>query len=406
MHLRVLPCIILSLAAFILAACQPSREATPAADAPSVVPTAVVSVDLPPTATPLPTNTPLVVRVPDTPTPLPTAPPPTATPTMEPTATPTEIPPTEPPTATPTPTVAPPPWDLLPWLWDGRNEELARPVPALPPLPPLAIAPGAPDGYLDQFRMIAFYGSPEGPGLGVLGNQTWRQTLTLMRAVIAEYAPHVNDRYMIPTYHAIATTAKPCASHELCRLHVNEDILWSLVTFARNNGAAVVLDIQPGRASIQDEFNRLREFLYEPHVHLAIDPEFRLTETQEPNINLGSVDAADINWIQEQMNQIALELGVNRVLIVHQFKDEMITNKPAIVNYPHVELVIDGDGYGPPGPKIRNYQQYAAENGFDYGGFKLFTDEIDGRLIYDSPFMLPAAVIRELEPDPVVIIYQ
>jgi hypothetical protein len=131
-----------------------------------------------------------------------------------------------------------------------------------------------------------------------------------------------------------------------------------------------------------------------------------VNDQQVPNQQIGTMDAEDINMIQAEMNQIALEVGVNRVLILHQFKDSMITNKQNIINYPHVELVINGDGYGPPGPKIRNYQQYANEPGFEYGGFKMFTDQVNGRLIYDVPFMLPQRVMTVLDPQPVIIMFQ
>ena len=63
-----------------------------------------------------------------------------------------------------------------------------------------------------------------------------------------------------------------------------------------------------------------------------------------------------------------------------------------------MELVIDADGFGSPGVKIVDYVQYAAEPGFEYGGFKLFYD-------WDSPVMTPADVMN-LSPQPSVIIYQ
>jgi hypothetical protein len=354
-----------------------------------------------------------MAEVPSLPTAHPTrtpteTPPPTATET----ATPTETPlPTE--TATPTitltPTSEPPPWDLLPWLWNpAENAPATRPAP-LPAPPQLALSPGAPVPYLTQFRLIGFYGSPEGRGLGLLGNQYRNETVRMIQAIIHDYQEYsVDGRYIMPLFHMITTVAKACVPQHLpaCTTHVNKDLIYDWVVTAQNNNAAVTLDIQPGRGSLEEEFERIREFLYYPHVHLAIDPEFRVNEQQVPNQQIGTMDAADINMIQEKMEQIAMELGVNRVLILHQFKDSMITNKQNIINYPHVELVINGDGYGPPGPKMRNYLQYATEPGFEYGGFKIFTDQVNGRLIYDVPFMLPVRVMTALEPQPVIIMFQ
>ena len=77
----------------------------------------------------------------------------------------------------------------------------------------------------------------------------------------------------------------------------------------------------------------------------------------------------------------------------------VLPDKAFIADYPHVELLIDGDGVGTPGAKIRNYNTYATEPAFEFGGFKLFPT--DG----DYPLMSPTEVMN-LIPPPVLIIYQ
>lgn len=282
------------------------------------------------------------------------------------------------------------------------------PVPVPPAPPALARVPGAPTAYLSQFRLVGFYGSPEGRGLGILGNQPRNETARMIQAIMAQYQPYSTDgRHLMPLFHMITTVAKPAPGPlGYYNYHVDTALIYDWLVTAERHNAAVVLDIQPGRAPLMEEFERIREFLYFPHVHLAIDPEFNVIDPQIPNQQIGMIDAEAINMIQAEMNQIALELGVNRVLILHQFKDSMITNKANIINFPHVELVINGDGYGPPGPKIRNYNQYANEPGFEYGGFKLFTDHSGCQMIYDVPFMHPEQIMGVLEPQPVIIMFQ
>jgi hypothetical protein len=63
-----------------------------------------------------------------------------------------------------------------------------------------------------------------------------------------------------------------------------------------------------------------------------------------------------------------------------------------------VELVFDADGFGSPRAKIGDYDQYAAEPGFEFGGMKLFFN-------WDVPVMSPAEVMA-LEPQPAIIVYQ
>jgi hypothetical protein len=263
--------------------------------------------------------------------------------------------------------------------------------------PDLPLVPGQPQGYLDKFRLVAYYGSPMGVGLGILGNQSRYDTLRLLRRTVEEWQPYY-DKPILPTYHMVVTVANP--SPPEYRHHVPIGNIEEWVASAKENGVAVVLDIQPGRADLMAEYNRIRYLLYEPHVHLAIDPEFVMAEGQVPLQNIGQLYASQINDIQTNMNGIGYEIGLNRVLIIHQFKDSMLPDKAAIQSLPFVELVIDGDGVGPPGPKISNYNRYATEPGFEYGGFKLFP--WDG----DSPLMTPDWVMGVLVPQPAIIIIQ
>ncbi|NIT52586.1 MAG: hypothetical protein GWO41_07585, partial [candidate division Zixibacteria bacterium] len=79
------------------------------------------------------------------------------------------------------------------------------------------------------------------------------------------------------------------------------------VNSADSEGVAVVLDIQPGYASINYEVNRLKEFFYLPHVHLALDPEFIMEDGEIPGQSIGQIYADQINEVQEFLNEIALE---------------------------------------------------------------------------------------------------
>lgn len=317
---------------------------------------------------PLPTLVPTLSILPVSPTPTQTLA--SATPTA--TLTPTAVPPTRTPTTTATPTVMPTP-----------NYQLALDV-------------TQPQGYLSQFRLVAFYGSPTGPGLGILGELPREQMHRLLLATIAEYEP-LSDRPILPAYHLVTTVADPYPPSY--RHHASLELIERWVEEAKALETAVILDIQPGRADLMSEFNRLEHLLYEPHVLLAIDPEFVMNNWQVPGANIGQLYAEQINAIQAKLNEIGAAIGLNRVLILHQFRPAMLPDKALIEDYPYVEIVIDGDGVGAAGAKIRNYTTYATEPAFEFGGFKLFPT--DG----DYPIMTPADVMN-LTPQPVLIIYQ
>ena len=313
---------------------------------------------------PLPTLVPTVALLPNTPIPqvLPTQEEPTAT----------AVPPTSTPPIWPTPS------------------------PTLPASYQLALNPDQPQGYLTQFRLVAFYGSPIGPGLGILGELPREEMHQQLQSTIATYEPF-SDRPILPAYHMVTTVANPhppTYSHQ-----VNITVIEQWVSEAKELETAVILDLQPGRADLIAEFERLEHLLYEPHVHLALDPEFVMDAWQVPGVNIGQLYAGQINQIQARLNTIGEEIGLNRVLILHQFRPSMLPDKALIEDYPYVELLIDGDGVGAANVKIANYISYASEPAFEFGGFKLFPT--DG----DYPIMTPAEVM-ELEPQPVLIIYQ
>lgn len=308
----------------------------------------------------------------------------TASPTTPATATPT---PTASNTPTATPTFTPVPTDT-PW------------PPAPIPLPDLGLVPGSPQPYLSRFTLITYYGTPNGPSLGILGAQSRFHTNNELRNLRRDYLPHVDsNKFVIPTYHIITTVADGWPGEDGNYNHwLDWGIIQDWIAASERLGYSVIIDIQPGQEDVMTEFDRIWGLLYNPHVHLAIDPEFIMREGEVPGQDLGQVTAEQINAIQARMNGIGYEIGLNRVLIVHQFEDSMIENKAGIQGFPFVELVIDADGFGSPGNKIADYNQYATEPGFEYGGFKLFYD-------FDSPLLSPQDVMS-LSPQPAVVIYQ
>ncbi|MDT8305803.1 MAG: hypothetical protein RRC07_07695 [Anaerolineae bacterium] len=303
-------------------------------------------------------------------------------PTTTPSATPTPQPP-----ATPTATPAPPPATPAPTATDSPYSEIAA-------------LPGDPQPYLSRYRLVAYYGSPPSAALGVLGAAPREVILARLREVAATYqalaAPGI---HVLPTFHIITTVADRWPgpegrySHQMDALYLEE---W--LAAAREAGVAVIIDIQPGHADLLAEVARVLPYLYDPHVHLAVDSEFTMAAGEIPGYTIGQLNAAQINAVQALLEPVALETGTNKVLVIHQFDTSMVLDKEGIVDYPHVELVIDADGFGSPPAKVSDYDQYAAEPGFEYGAFKLFYD-------WDWPLMSPPEVM-ELQPPPAVIIYQ
>ena len=299
-------------------------------------------------------------------------------------------------------TAAPPPTPTATWTPTHTPSPTATATNTPRPSATPTATPAPPQPYLAQFRLVSYYGVPNTAVLGILGAQTREQTIVALRELAGRYQELSSDgRRVIPTFHLITTIADNIPGPYSAYSHqLSEEVVADWVKAAEAAEMAIVLDVQPGWADLEGELERLWPYLAQPHVHLAVDPEFVMTISGGvPGGSLGQMSAAQINAIQARLNAIGEEIGLHRVLIIHQFEDSMVLNKWELIDYPYVELVIDADGFGDPASKSRDYEQYAAESGFEYGGFKLFYNG------WDVPLM-SAAEVMGLEPLPAVVIYQ
>ena len=113
----------------------------------------------------------------------------------------------------------------------------------------------------------------------------------------------------------------------------------------------------------------------------------------------GSIDADDIAFAQDELGQIVDANNLPpKMLIVHRFTEDMITNDTQLEAVPGVQLVIDFDGFGDPAIKDELYELFTGDKGIEYAGIKLFYKQ-------DSPLMTPADVVG-LSTSPDLVIYQ
>ncbi|MEE8391534.1 MAG: WD40 repeat domain-containing protein [Anaerolineae bacterium] len=289
-------------------------------------------------------------------------------------------------------------WSVGP-TWEHRWQ-VAPPDSANPDNGPLPCPPSP----LTNRRLISFYGSPAGPGLGILGRYDISTTLELLSEQIQAYREldkaAGTEVENVPGFHMITTIADDFPGGDVDYNHrVDHDTVRLWINGVRAVGGWSVLDVQPGHADLKTELDLIEPLLWEPDVHLAIDPEFVMTaDDQVPGLTLGQISGQQINYVQARLDRIGRVTGQRKILVIHQFEDRMIGQKDSILHYPLVDLIWDCDGFGSPGAKIADYKQYQNETGFEYGGFKIFYR-------YDTPVMTPEQVL-ELDPPVALIIYQ
>jgi hypothetical protein len=283
----------------------------------------------------------------------------------------------------------------------------AAPAPEFAQAPELAIGAEAPvvaapldRPLLPEFRIVTFYGHPHDANMGIVGEHAMEDLAVMLRAEALNYAAADPSRPVIPAFELIATVAQRVpGSDGTYILDTDRDTLNAYINFAAEQGMLVVLDLQIGRGTVANEIEKVRDLLALPNVHLAIDPEFAVAEGQIPGEYIGSVPAESITYAQQVLAEISATQGIPpKILIVHQFREDMIAGKSRLAPYPGVQLVIDADGYGAPELKTAVYNFLVRDEPIEFAGVKLFYRQ-------DMPLMT-AQEILALVPAPDVIIYQ
>ncbi len=285
---------------------------------------------------------------------------------------------------------------------DGSSDTPETPVvPDLNLQPaPVEEQPTTLGGLLPDNRILAFYGFPDNPEMGILGEYDMGRLLEMLREQAAEYEEADPSKPVLIAMEVIASVAQPEPQADgSYLLDTPSSVLNEYADFTRENGLLLILDAQIGYRSVENDVKGLRPWLAQEHVHLAIDPEFAMEEGETPGLHIGSVDATDIQWAQQWLVDLAQEEGLTpKILIVHQFKESMISNKANVVPVAGVQLVIDADGFGDPDLKKATYDFVNKDTAVEYAGIKLFYQR-------DIPLMTAEDVIN-LDPSPLFIMYQ
>ncbi|WP_432509112.1 hypothetical protein [Kineococcus auxinigenes] len=250
-------------------------------------------------------------------------------------------------------------------------------------------------------RLIALYGHPGAPSLGLLGEQPLQATLERARELAGRY-DGLDERPAVPTLEIITTVASGSPgpdgdySNEVDPAELEE---W--VDAAGAAGVAVVLDLQPGRTDFLTQAKRYESLLLRPHVGLALDPEWRLAPGQVHLRQIGSVGADEVNAVGDWLAQLVRENALPRkVFLLHQFRTSMVRDRESVdTGRDELVTVVHADGHGTPGMKEATYGVLTSQGppGLVWG-WKNFLDE-------DDPTFTPAETVA-VEPSPVFVSYQ
>lgn len=254
-------------------------------------------------------------------------------------------------------------------------------------------------------RIVAYYGNFYSKQMGVLGEYPADQMLAMLASTTAMWTAADPSTPAVPAIHYIATVAQAAAGKEgKYILRMPDDQIDHALNLARQVRGIVFLDIQVAQSTLQYELPQLEKYLKMPQVHLAIDPEFSMKHNERPGTVIGTFDAADVNYAAQYLAGIVRDNHLPpKVLIVHRFTQDMVTNYKNIEPLPEVQIVIDMDGFGSKEKKRGTYNRVIAPEPVQFTGIKLFYKN-DVRPPANG--LLTPTEVFKLTPVPVYVQYQ
>ncbi len=255
---------------------------------------------------------------------------------------------------------------------------------------------GGGDAPLPESRVVAFYGAPQ-MGRTILG---LRSPLGAARSLARQSSPYaaLGGRPVIGEFDLVSVFATAGGGPDgLYRSRQSDEVIEIYLEQARAIGARLMLDIQPGRSTFVTELRRLREWIAQPDVDVALDPEWNVGPRGIPGATEGRVRSREVNAVIRSLAATVKANGLPpKLLVVHQFRRGMVRGRQKVKRRVGVQALLNFDGIGSPRAKASGYEALATPRFFN--GFSLFYSR-------DTPLMTPGAVLG-LEPQPDFLLYQ
>jgi hypothetical protein len=260
-------------------------------------------------------------------------------------------------------------------------------------------------------RIVAFYGNLLSNKMGALGEYPEDEMLAKLSAEARNWEVADPEIPVLPALHYIVETAQGSAGADgKYRLQMSDSEVDKILAMAEKIGAIVFLDFQIGLSTLEAELPVYEKYLSLPQVHLGLDPEFAMAKSgSKPGVAVGTFDAEEINFAINYLSQLVQKNSLTpKILVIHRFTQNGLTNYQNIKPTPEVQVVIDMDGWGIPEQKIATYKNFIYPEPVQFTGFKLFYKNDTVGPAYkplDSRLLTPKEILN-LTPSPIYIQYQ
>jgi hypothetical protein len=260
--------------------------------------------------------------------------------------------------------------------------------------------PGGGQLLFPAHLMVALYGTPGAPVLGVLGEQDLAASIERARRHADAYGD-LTDKTVLPGFELIASVASEGAGQDgNYSNELDPERLGEWAEAAGNAGIYAIIDLQPGHTDFVTQAKQYESILSLPWVGLALDPEWRLAPGEKHLVNIGSVGSVEVNAVQGYLADLVRKHDLPpKLLVLHQFRSDMITDRLGVdVDRDEVTVLIHADGQGSQPEKRATWSRLRTDAPEVAWGWKNFYDE-------DAPMLTPEQTVQ-VEPLPDLITYQ
>lgn len=297
--------------------------------------------------------------------------------------------------------------------YDDKTGELIPPPAPKPTLWPKKTVYPNPGAILPFNRIVAYYGNLYSKKMGVLGEYPKDEMLAKLDSEAYKWEIADPETPVLKALHYIAVVAQADAGRDgKYRLRMPDSEIQKVLKMADEiplnkigEKAIVFLDVQTGYSDLASELPLLEKYLKLPNVHLGLDPEFSMKGKAPPGKIVGTMDGeTDINFAINFLDKIVKENNLPpKVLVVHRYTRNMLTNSQKIKPTENVQVVIHMDGWGGKQHKISTHKLYIYPEPVQFTGFKIFYKndiKTKGTTIFEPSELL------KLNPRPIYIQYQ
>ena len=253
-----------------------------------------------------------------------------------------------------------------------------------------------------RYRLVGYAGVTGASTLGRLGTGPLDQRVA---EIERRAKPYAAGREILPVVEVIATVVQGSPGRDgKYRVRLTDTQIAKYHKAARKHRAVMLLNLQPGRSEFITEAKAFQNWLKEPDVGVALDPEWAMDRGQRPGAAYGHTTGAELDEVSRYLSGLVKQYNLpEKVMVYHQVARSVVRKESELKDHDGVVVVKSVDGLGPPRPKINTYRVVNKTTPkFVHAGFKLFfTEDREG----GGRLMTPKEVLA-LKPRPEYVMYE